>query len=258
MRYLSLLSLFCVFICCKEASSSKETPMGFVQNKTEDLEVILPKSEALIRHKHYVLSYNEAHEQANWVAYTLAKKDIVYSHLKRPYFIDDPLVSSGSANWKNYIRSGYDRGHLCPAGDRRFSVEAFNETFYTSNVTPQRNDFNSGVWNRLEQKTRYWAKKYDGLLVITGGVLQGNLETIGREKVSVPKYFYKILVDYRHGKYHAIGFLLPHKDSEQPLYSFVTSIDTIEQMTGIDFMPKLPDAFENKLETNVDYKAWSF
>jgi endonuclease G len=212
----------------------------------------------IINHKYYCLSYNENHEQAEWVAYELKKTDVVYSNFQRPYFINDPKVRTGSASWRNYIRSGYDRGHLCPAADRRFSREAFNETFYTSNVSPQKNDFNGGVWSRLEQKTRYWSKKYDGLYVVTGGVLTNNLKVIGRENVSVPEYFYKILLDNNNGNYKAIGFLVPHKESDAPLYSFVVPIDRIEKITGINFFPKLPDSIENKVESESDYKSWSF
>ena len=147
---------------------------------------------------------------------------------------------------------------MCPAGDRRFSVEAFNETFYTSNISPQKHAFNAGIWNTLEQKTRYWAAKYDGVYVVTGGVLAPNLKTIGKEDVTVPHYFYKIVLDNSRGDYKVIAFLLPHEDSEKPLHTFVVSIDEIEKMTGINFFPNLPDAIENKLEKSRDYKGWSF
>lgn len=70
-----------------------------------------------------------------------------------------------------------------------FALDAYNETFFTSNISPQVRNFNNGVWNRLEQKVRYWAVKYDGIYVITGGVLESSLMTIGKEKVSVPKFF---------------------------------------------------------------------
>ena len=84
---------------------------------------------------------------------------------------------------------------MCPAGDRTFSEEAFNETFLTSNISPQTYGFNAGIWNRLEQKTRFWAEKYDKLYIVTGGILNNNLKTIGFEKVGVPNYFYKIILD---------------------------------------------------------------
>lgn len=212
----------------------------------------------IIKHNGYNLSYNEAHEQAEWVAYTLSKKDIQRIDRKRPYFIEDPKVKTKSASWRNYKNSGYDRGHLCPAGDKRYSKEAHDETFYTSNITPQKHDFNAGIWNKLEQKTRYWAKKYKHLYVITGGVLEPNLKTIGKEKVSVPKEFYKILLDYTEPEIKAIAFLMPHKESKRPLYDFVVSIDALEQKTGIDFFSDLPDVIEHKLEASSNYKNWSF
>ncbi len=212
----------------------------------------------IVRHNGYNLSYSEKHEQAEWVAYSLDKKDIVYTNRKRPFFNVDPKVKTKSAHWSSYKKSGYDRGHLCPAGDRKLTLESYTETFLTSNISPQKHKFNAGIWNRLEQKTRYWAKKYNHLYVVTGGILENNLATIGKDKVSVPKYFYKILLDYTPPEIKAIAFLFPHKQSNKPLYHFVVSIDELEQKTGIDFFPNLPDDIENKLEASSNYKNWSF
>lgn len=208
----------------------------------------------IVQHQNYTLSYNELYEQAEWVAYELKKSHLTHDDRKRPYFISDPKVITKSANYKNYKRSGYDRGHLCPAGDRRFSKEAYNETFYTSNITPQKNSFNAGIWNRLEMQTRYWAKKYGDLYIVTGGILTKDLKTIGFEDVAVPKLFYKIILDYKNTK--AIAFLLPHKESTESLKNFVVSIDEIEERTGIDFFSALPDTIENKLEASSTYKNW--
>jgi endonuclease G len=88
--------------------------------------------------------------------------------------------------------------------------------------------------------------------------LQPNLKTIGQEKVMVPNYFYKILLDNSDGKYKMIAFLLPNSKSDKPLYDFVVSVDSIEKMTGIDFFPKLDDKTESTLEKSSDYKSWSF
>lgn len=212
----------------------------------------------IIHHNFYSLSYSEADEQAEWVAYELTKAQVRSSDFKRPYFEVDPAVKTKSAHWKNYKKSGYDRGHLCPAGDREFSKEAYNETFLTSNISPQRHDFNAGIWNRLEQKVRYWAQKYDGVFVVTGGVLKDKIGTIGDEKVTVPESFYKIIYDRSGGKERMIAFLMNHNESKKPLYSFVTSVDHIESLTGIDFFPELADDQENVLEASTDYKGWSF
>ncbi len=230
------------------------------QVKENTNEYFLPTSTTgqIVHHEGYSLSYSEAHEQAEWVAYELKKAHLSNTNFKRPYFEIDKAVSTGAANWRNYKNSGYDRGHLCPAGDRRYSKFAHDETFLTSNISPQEHQFNAGIWNTLEQKVRYWARKYDGVFVVTGGVLKDNLKTIGDEHVAVPNQFYKVLIDNNTGKTKMIAFLMPHKDSKKPLYEFVVSVDTIEKLTGIDFFSELDDAIENKLEASSSYKDWSF
>ena len=233
-----------------------------VSNNTKNTSAtsFLPTSTTgeIAHHNFYSVSYHEDFEQAEWVVYELENSHIKSANFKRPYFVEDSQISTKSASYRNYKNSGYNKGHLCPAGDRKFSKEAFDETFLMSNVTPQTYEFNSGVWNRLEQKVRYWAKKHKKLYVVTGGILTQNLKTIGTEKVAVPKYFYKIILDYQEPEIKAIAFLMPHKKSEKGLYKFVVSIDEIEQKTGIDFFPELEDSLENKLESSTSYTKWNF
>lgn len=228
--------------------------------KTNTNQYFLPTSTTgqIVHHSGYSLSYSEPHEQAEWVAYELKKSHLSNADYKRPYFEVDNAVKTGAAHWRNYKNSGYDRGHLCPAGDRKYSKEAHDETFLTSNISPQNHDFNAGIWNRLEQKTRYWASKYDGVFVVSGGVLEYGLKTIGEEEVSIPNQFYKVLIDNNNGNTKVIAFLLPHMESDQPLYKFVTSVDHIERITGIDFFSELDDTIEDKLEASSSYKGWSF
>ncbi|MCG9794131.1 DNA/RNA non-specific endonuclease [Flavobacterium algicola] len=233
------------------------------KNKTEQPKVAdwthyLPTSTTnqVVEHQFYTLSYNEEVEQAEWVAYELKSDYIINNDFKRPYFIEDPKVSTRSADWRNYKKSGYDKGHLCPAADMEFSLEAYNDTFYTSNISPQNHEFNGGIWNRLEQKVRYWAKKENGVIVITGGVLKNTSKTIGNQKVAVPDYFYKIVFEDEVGKQKMIAFLMPNEKSDKSLYEFVVSVDRIEKLTGIDFFPNLDDKIENKLEMNTDSKLW--
>ncbi|WP_031426029.1 DNA/RNA non-specific endonuclease [Flavimarina sp. Hel_I_48] len=221
---------------------------------------LLPTSTTgqIVYHNYYTLSYSEPDEQAEWVAYALTKAQLTGKSYERPYFEIDPDVSTGAADWRNYRGSGYDRGHLCPAGDRKFDKQAYLETFLTSNISPQRHPFNSGIWNRLEQKVRYWADKYDGVYIVTGGILKDKSLSIGEEEVTVPSHFYKILLDQRGEEYTMIAFLFPHEKSDKGLQEFVVSVDEVEELTGIDFFPKLEDSIENKLEASSDYKNWSF
>lgn len=212
----------------------------------------------VVHHQGYSLSYSEPHEQAEWVAYELKKTHLSNTNFDRPYFEIDKAIKTGAAHWRNYKNSGYDRGHLCPAGDKRYNKSAYNETFLTSNISPQNHDFNAGIWNTLEQKVRYWANKYNGVFVVTGGILKGQMETIGFENIAVPRQFYKVLIDTNSNTPKMIAFLLPHKNTNAPLYKFVVSVDTIESLTGIDFFPELNDSIENKLEASSDYNNWSF
>ncbi|RMB56762.1 DNA/RNA non-specific endonuclease [Dokdonia sinensis] len=229
-----------------------------VKEHTNDYFLPTSTTGQIVHHNYYSLSYSEPDEQAEWVAYELKKSQLKNSDFERPYFEVDPAVKTKSAHWRNYKKSGYDRGHLCPAGDREFSKQAYEETFLTSNITPQRHDFNAGVWNRLEQKVRYWASQYDGVFVVTGGILKDKIGTIGDEKVTVPESFYKIVYDRSGDNIKMLAFLMNHVESKKPLYSFVTSVDQIEKLTGIDFFPQLEDGLEDKLEASMDYKEWSF
>ena len=231
------------------------------RKNSEVLDVALLPSTSygnMVQREHFVLSYSEPHEQAEWVAYPLKREHLTQDDRKRPYFIEDPKVKSKSADWRNYRGSGYDRGHLVPAGDRRFSEQAYNETFYTSNISPQDRDFNAGIWNRLEQKVRYWCKRYGDLVVITGGVLDGNLEEIGEEDVDVPEAFYKIVYRETENGTEVISFLIPNRESNLPLQNFVVSLDELEEKTNLDFFQKQPKAWQNKMESRAETSPWKF
>ncbi|MBW1657206.1 DNA/RNA non-specific endonuclease [Flavobacterium quisquiliarum] len=255
--FLSLISLCVILVSCKKEVVGKESvsnseAISFKGNSTSTdslyTAVYLPTSttKQIVKHQYYTLSYNEKFEQAEWVAYELKAAYLKNNDFKRPYFIEDPKVTTGSADWRNYKNSGYDKGHLCPAGDMEFSKNAYNDTFYTSNISPQKKEFNSGIWNRLEQKTRYWAEKYNDIYVVTGGIPKDSDKKIGTEKVAVPKYFYKIIVAKSGNEHKTIAFLVPNEKSDKSIYDFVVPIETLEKMTGIDFFPNLKNLKSSK------------
>ena len=241
------------------------TPDIYSERKEEKIsnsfpKELLPESSTgeIVNHSFYTLSYNEPYEQAEWVAYILDASHLTYVDRKRPYFIEDPYVSSKSADWRNYKGSGYNRGHLVPAGDRRFSEQAYNETFYTSNISPQNREFNAGIWNDLEQQTRRWAKKYGRLYVYTGGILTKGLTEIGDEDVDVPDYFYKIIIRKSDTKINAIAFVMPNSPQAKSLPEFVTSIDDIESRTGINFFYELSAKEQAEFERVKNTSDWKF
>ncbi|MBV6654991.1 MAG: DNA/RNA non-specific endonuclease [Mameliella sp.] len=213
----------------------------------------------VIQKKTYALSYNEEHEQAEWVAYKLSRKTLQKPFVERTNdFRVDTDVPSGSAHPNDYKRSGYDRGHLIPAADRAYTTDAISETFLMSNISPQARQFNGGVWRELEELTREWAKDAGELYIVTGPLLEMEPKgVIGHNEVTIPGGYFKVLLDLEEPQLKAIGFVLPNTVSYEPLYKFVATVDEVETMTGLDFFGDfLPDEVETELEVNADIDLW--
>lgn len=218
-------------------------------------------SNQVIHHTHYSLSYFETHEQAEWVYYELTAYEAGNAKYKRTNnFRADSKVTTGSASLSDYKGSGYDRGHLAPAGDLAFSSSGMSESFYLSNMSPQHPSFNRGIWKQLESLVRAWATEKSVLYVATGAILDPGLSSIGSNRVSIPKYYYKVLLDYdeTNGNNTAIGFILPNQKGKGSLQDYVVSIDDVEQRTGIDFYPQLSDDIENTIEATYDLNHWNW
>lgn len=212
----------------------------------------------VISHTGYSFLYNETHEQASWVAYELTKEETHSLFDRTDSFIADPEVITGTANDEDYEGSGYDRGHLAPAADMGWSATAMAESFYYSNMSPQKPSFNRGIWKKLEELVRSWAIENDALYVVTGPVLTSGLPTIGPNRVSVPGYYYKVVLDYREPAVKGIGFILPNAGSKEPLEHYAVSIDSVEKLTGIDFFPLLADAEEELIEKTLCVECWTW
>jgi len=215
-------------------------------------------SEKIITHTGYSFLYNESHEQASWVAYELTKEETNKLYDRTDNFMPDPLVTTGTANDGDYSGSGYDRGHLAPAADMGWSSTSMVESFYYSNMSPQLPGFNRGIWKKLEGLARTWAVEYNAIDIVTGPVLTSGLTTIGADGVSVPKYYYKVILDYTEPELKGIGFILPNASSSEPLQSFAVTIDSVEKFTGINFYPSLPDDQEKTIEKTLCISCWSW
>lgn len=215
-------------------------------------------NDKIITHTGYSLLYNEAHEQANWVAYTLTKEETNKLYDRTDKYIQDPAVSTGSAKDADYSGSGYDRGHLVPAADMGWSSTSMAESFYYSNMSPQLPAFNRGIWKKLEELVRTWAVEYNSISIVTGPILTNALKSIGPDKVSVPKYFYKVILDYEEPDIKGIGFIIPNAGSSEPLQDFAVTIDSVEKVTGIDFYPALPDDQEKTIEKTLCISCWKW
>ncbi|EOR95095.1 putative endonuclease [Arcticibacter svalbardensis MN12-7] len=253
-------------LSARKAVISEDNSLKFPKNNRLDIsksatirKLEIPKlkpNEYVITHAAYSLSYNEQNEQANWVAYELTSKETNSIYERTNKFIVDLLVKTGSADNQDYLKSGYDRGHLAPAGDMGWSSTAIRESFYYSNMSPQNPSFNRGVWKRAEELVRSWAVDYKSVYIVTGPVLTKGLQTIGSDKVAVPNFFYKVILDNNAPGIKGIGFIIPNKGSSESLLNYAVSIDQVERITGIDFFPLLPDKQEELIESNLNTTAW--
>ena len=238
------------------------TSKGYSQNK--DLEIPAPikgKKELILKRKNYTVSFNKDTNMPNWVAWRLDKKKLVEKVSRRGYgFRPDPnLIPKEAVVTQDYAKSGYDRGHMCPAGDSRWSGEAMKESFYMTNICPQHPNLNSGDWHELEQACRRWALE-SPIYIVCGPILYKSNKPsyIGNEhRIRVPEAFFKvILAGIEKGKTKALGFIYKNASGNRKLDAYVNSIDQVERITGYDFFPTLPDKVENVVEREYDLKNW--
>lgn len=256
----SIYILLALFFLQTTTFSGQEAGTGIKSGQhSTGLEIPSTKpGDDIISHAGYSLLFNGSYKQAVWVAYELTKAETETTFRRTNKFMSDPLVSAGTATDADYAGSGYDKGHLAPAADMGWSKTTMAESFYYSNMSPQLPGFNRGIWKKLEGLIRNWAIENDTLYIVTGPVLAKGLKTIGPGKVSVPAYFYKVVLDYTQPGINGIGFIIPNTSSGESLQHFAVTIDSVEKLTGINFYPALPDIQENKIEKTLCFDCWTW
>lgn len=249
----------------QEASASTSNPTeknnASSANAVDGLEIPAPITtldEQILHREGYTVSYNKTTLLPNWVAWHLtaehADGKIKRSGLK---FQADEEVPSPRAEDSDYVRSGYDRGHMCPAGDNKWSEEAMVQTFIFSNACPQAPSLNRGDWNEMEMACRRWAQQYGDLYIVCGPILyRGKHKTIGKNKVTVPEAFFKVVLRMGDSP-KAIGFIYKNEDGNRPKGDYANSVDQVERITGFDFFPALPDDIEKAVESVCNPDDWN-
>jgi len=239
-------------------SSKVITPLDFPKG-AEQPRLKTKKKEQILHREGYSVSYNPEYRIPNWVAWVLTKEKAESTKAPRyDKFVPDPDVSEfATAYNEDYKNSGYDRGHMAPAGDMKWSHQAMRESFYFSNICPQNRKMNGGIWNSLEQQCRTWASKKGELLIVTGPVITEDMRYLGKNRVAVPKHLYKVICTVSNNKYQGIAFLLENKEYKNTsLRSVAIPINEVEEVTGIDFFHLLPDDQEREMERSVDLNFW--
>lgn len=245
------------------ASLSGDTPSG---NEN------LPATEALLRtgipagmtgtllsYNGFELSFNSDEHIPNWVAWELTPDEARGAITGHKTFMQDKNVE-GSATPADYRNSGYDRGHMAPAADMKWSEDSRHDCYYMTNICPQEHSFNANTWGRLEQTCRQWAQRDSSIIIVTGPVLaDGVADRIGASGVAVPKRFFKVILEPYANPIRAIGFIFPNGDAPGGMQAHVASVDEVEAVTGYDFFAALPDSIENIVESRKwTFNDWAF
>jgi endonuclease G len=199
------------------------------------------------------ISYSPRHKQASWVYYPLGPEQLKNCVKRSGSFLPDPRLSrEDSAQLSDYSGSGFDKGHLSPAADNRWSDAAMKESFHLSNISPQPPMFNQHIWAKLEGLVRAWGMEGEGLVVTTGPILENNLPTIGNGKVSTPRAYYKVL--FNEARKKAIAFLLP-VDAHGNYQQYALPVSVLEERTGMNFHRGLKNS---QAEREMDISDWDF
>lgn len=214
----------------------------------------------LVAHSNYCSAFNKKKLQPSWVAWTLTAEetrgDLPRSNNFSP---DSSLRVKYQVVTRDYSGSGFDRGHLCPAADNKFSRQAMNECFYMTNMCPQVHSLNDGGWRALEDSCRMWAQREDSIVIVAGPVFyKKHPGTIGRyHKVAVPDAFFKVVLSLKPGQEKAIGFLFTNSDVPQTVGESACSVDAVEKVTRFNFFPKLSRQLQKKLECSGNLSEWT-
>jgi endonuclease G len=229
--------------------------------QSDNLEMGTPAHEVAYERAGYSLGFNPSYHQAAWVSYKLTAREVCDRVVSRDNFdfkADSEIAGSSDKN--DYPDSKkFQRGHLAPAADMRWSEEAMKESFLYTNACPQRPAFNTGIWSKLETVVRNFAVDFDSVYIVTGPVLKGKLpKTRKSGKLAVAKYFFKVILSAGNAEPRAIGFVMANEGSKLPVEHFAVTVDSVEHLSGLDFFSTLPDSLEDRIESAVNLSLWKF
>lgn len=219
------------------------------------------KGEMIIGHTGFTLSYDIKTHCPKWVAWELTAEEVGGQVPRSKDFLpDSELPVAHQVEGTDYRGSGYDRGHMCPAADMKWSVESMRECFYMSNMCPQDRTLNGVAWERLESACRRWAQSEGCIYIVCGPIFypDSSVVTIGpaSREIRVPDAFYKVVLSLRPGHEKAIGFIYRNDASRQVMGEVCCSVDDVEAITGFDFFPAIDDDLERKVEAMCKLSDW--
>ena len=258
-KFLTVVAVVCVIaiLCGSLIDSRNKQPAKKINGNGFDFaRVGEGVTEQIIEYEGFRVSFNKDNKTPNWVAWELLGSETEGDVSRSNNFWQDINVE-GCPTTYDYTGSGYDRGHLCPAADQKWSVEAMNDCFSLANMAPQDHALNSGAWATLEKKERLWAQRDSAIVIIAGPIYEkSDTKRIGESGVRVPSAFYKVIIAPYVDNPRGIGFVYPNMSSPGNMKDYSMSIDEVEEITGIDFFYNLPDDLEEKIESVASFKEW--
>lgn len=259
-RLMLLIVAALIYFGYRTMTGETKNNKGYVSFPTGDLTYVATRPdtpETMVRYKGMDISFNPRMHIPNWVSWELTADETEGAEPRYNKFSCDENVP-GCPDHYDYNYSGYDRGHMAPAGDMKWDQQAMRETFYMTNICPQVKSFNTGTWKRLEDKCRVWARADSAIVIVCGPVLTDSItEFIGDSRVAVPKRFFKVIAAPYAKPPRGIGFIMANGKVHGGMQSAAVSIDEVERITGHDFFSSLPDDIEADIESQNDFHYWS-
>lgn len=239
---------------------SEDKAVGVVDKTKHDLLNVKTNAGVPSQVKDYEgfrVSFNRENLTPNWVSWELLGTETEGLQSRYNKFWQDSEID-GCPDTSDYTRSGYDRGHLCPAADQKWSEQSMIDCFTMANMAPQSNALNTGAWKTLENKERQWAQRDSAIVIVAGPIYEPtDKERIGRAGVRVPSAFYKVMIAPYLDKPRGIAFVYPNMSAPGNMENYVMTIDDVEKLTGFDFFYELPDEIENEIESVSSFREWN-
>lgn len=260
-KRLAWIMALCVVAVILYLVASASTPTHSIHTQPDDLTTVITNpdvQEQILQYEGMTISFNPDTHQPNWVSWELLGTEVEGETPRGDSFAPDPEVE-GCATLNDYRRSGYDRGHMAPAGDMKWSREAMRQSFLLTNVCPQAGELNRGAWQKLEEKCRQKALADSAVIIICGPIFlpEEGVERIGSTGVAVPRRFFKVILSPYVDHPTAIGFIMPNGPVPGGMMPHAVSVDSVEALTGHNFFSALPHNIEATVETQCDFNRWS-
>ena len=213
------------------------------------------EDEDIVRHLGYTASYNHKTLTPDWVAWELTAEEVSDAYDFDCPFSRDPDVAFPKASREDYSHSGWDKGHMAPRADMKWSAQALEESYYFTNVCPQDHSMNSGAWRKIEELTRRVAMHYGSVYVVCGPVTgSGRYGTIGKAGVQVPDAFFKALAVNVSGEYQTVAFVVENSRQDGSPRRYAVTVDSVETLVGRNLFPSLPE----QSEEGFDWNYWKY